>query len=351
MKYLALLLLISVALLAYFQWLEPPTPEEVPCTVCIVDEFYDQVRMEKGMDWSKELDTGIEGKLTAKVQQIIDAEGSGHTRVKVDENHLDKVVREILVADPEITQKANLLRGVACTFERLYCQSKILSEEEKEARREIIIEEFKKKIYALVDGSGGHTKQPTEPKPEKTVVSPETRTDKARIAPSPSDAPVEKNAATNWLTSSKHYNISLQGYSGKDVGLSGSISMHLGRKGFAVSNSLLSSAFIAKHSAKLWQGDAGTIGRILPTDQLKCICTVRSNLETSSKTMEGRAFNVVSGNTEIGLLVLSSEEYFTVNISKSGAGPAGDATLAMQDYTEKLLGSNEFAQLPLHLCR
>lgn len=91
---------------------------------------------------------GIEAVVKKAVGAKISVSGSySNSNLKIEE-----VYREIIGSNPQITQKANLYRSVACAYYEIACQDKLFDEREKRNRLNEIVAKYEQNIDKIIDG-------------------------------------------------------------------------------------------------------------------------------------------------------------------------------------------------------
>lgn len=124
MKIIKVIIVLALSLLGCGQ---DDEPVDSPCT-CAIPENVDK-KTEKGQNSSNESrNVGASSSIEAVVKKAVDAKISVSGSYSNSELKIEEVYEEIIGSNPEITQKANLYRSVACAYYEIACQDTILSD-------------------------------------------------------------------------------------------------------------------------------------------------------------------------------------------------------------------------------
>jgi hypothetical protein len=318
-----------------------PTDE---CSDCQINALYGEISTTETNKRNRSSNGKISNTLKAQIKRVVDEELNAEIGFDISNSKVTETYQKILSANPDVIEKANIYREVACSFERFYCNSKVLNDLQKHEKIEQILNEFRTNIFGLLDTDKSSEKDktispiPPEPKPTKTDES--SRAD-----------PVSPPSGNKYTTSEQPHDIAIlaQGKYADELG--GAIRMELNRKGYLSSRNYFTSAFLSSFSAQVWNGNAAALTPLDLSSNLNCICTINSEVESRINTLQGRTYTELTGVTRIQLILLGSAESFAYTIRKAGSGPESDPNLALEDYTRKVFSSEEFSKIPFSLCK
>lgn len=143
---------------------------------CAIQENVDK-KTEKGQDNSdRTLGGGANGGVEAIVKKAVDAKISISGSYLGSNQKIEEVYREIIGSNPQITQKANLYRSVACAYYEIACQDKTLSDKEKTNRLNEVVAGYELNIHKIIneEKSAGIEKEQITPEPKKEKITPKT---------------------------------------------------------------------------------------------------------------------------------------------------------------------------------
>lgn len=117
---------------------------------CPILESVDK-KTEKGQDNSDETwKVGAKGGVEAVVKKAVDAKISVSGSYSNSNLKIEEVYKEIIGSNPQITQKANLYRSVACAYYEIACQDKTLNKKEKSGRLNEVIAGYEQNINKII---------------------------------------------------------------------------------------------------------------------------------------------------------------------------------------------------------
>ncbi|MDX2068530.1 MAG: hypothetical protein SFV55_08900 [Haliscomenobacter sp.] len=140
---------------------------------CVIEENVDK-KTEKGQDNSDQtLEGGANGGVEALVKKAVDAKISISGSYLGSNQKIEEVYREIIGSNPQITQKANLYRSVACAYYEIACQDKTLSDKEKTDRLNEVVAGYEENIHKIIneEKTAGIEKEQLTPEPQKENIN------------------------------------------------------------------------------------------------------------------------------------------------------------------------------------
>lgn len=118
---------------------------------CAILESIDK-KTARGQDSSDQSwGVGANGGIEAVVKKAIDTKISISGSYSNSSTKIEEVYTEITGSNPQITQKANLYRSIACAYYEIICQDKSLSEKEKTERLREVVAGYEDNIYKIID--------------------------------------------------------------------------------------------------------------------------------------------------------------------------------------------------------
>lgn len=140
----------------------PNNNESKECA-CSIPEIKD-IKRERGQgNTSQAWDVGTKGEVDAVVKKAVDAKISISGSYANSNSKIEEVYSEIIGANPQITQKANLYRSVACAYYEIVCQDNSLSEQQKSSKLHEVVAGFEKNIKSiLLDEKPSKQEQPRQ---------------------------------------------------------------------------------------------------------------------------------------------------------------------------------------------
>lgn len=328
--------------------------EDRGCEECPFEKSFDKV-----IEESSEADsTYYSGKLSLElansVTKIVGLKLEGSGTAGTREATITDTYKEIIANDPSITQRLNVYKEVACAYTKFYCKSNVLTDREKHDKMEQALKDFELNIHRVIQEKSvnsssdlnGSSATPSsnnkEPFPQEPAVREE---EVVKVSP----APVK---TYNYLNSNQAYDLAILSGGSFERELGGGLRNHLDRLGYKTSRNVFNAKFLQDFGSKLWSGSFEGMSALGLSDKLNCICTIEANdLVAQKKTLEGRDYQEVDGTVHIQLYSLLSGEVLDYSIYKAGAGPSERSSVAIDDYFRKVTESQEFSQIPFHLCR
>lgn len=138
---------------------------------CPIPESVDK-KTEKGQDSADQTwGVGANGSVEAVVKKAVDAKISVSGSYSNSNSKIDEVYTEIIGSNPQITQKANLYRSIACAYYEIVCQDNSLSEQQKSSKLHEVVAGFEKNIKSILLNE----KQIKQEQPRQDLVKPSTQ--------------------------------------------------------------------------------------------------------------------------------------------------------------------------------
>lgn len=146
MKRFAVLVHLSI----FITFCTPPKePQSIQC-VCAIEETKD-VKLQREKNESNQASKiDISGGIDAVVKKAVDAKISISGSYSNSSSKIEEVYSEIINVNPQITQKANLFRNIACAYYEIVCQDKSLSEQSKSKQLKEVIAGYEKNIIKIL---------------------------------------------------------------------------------------------------------------------------------------------------------------------------------------------------------
>ncbi|MFZ2897299.1 MAG: hypothetical protein WA004_01680 [Saprospiraceae bacterium] len=117
---------------------------------CAIPESVDK-KTERGQGNSdKTWGIGTRGDVEAVVKKAVDAKISISGSYSNSNTKIEEVYTEIIGSNPQITQKANLFRSIACAYYEIVCQDNSLNEKEKADKLREVIAGYESNIYKII---------------------------------------------------------------------------------------------------------------------------------------------------------------------------------------------------------
>ncbi len=138
---------------------------------CTIKEIVDtkKGKEQKNSNQTWEAQAGAE--LEALVKKVVDAKIDISGSYSNSNSKIEEVYSEISIANPQITQKANLYRTVSCAYYEIVCQDKSLNDKDKSAKLKEVIAGFEKNIHNILNEE---KLEKTEIKQDVIINKPET---------------------------------------------------------------------------------------------------------------------------------------------------------------------------------
>lgn len=252
-----------------------PTDE---CKDCQINALYGEISIKETNKHNRNLSSKISNTLKAQIKHVVDEQLSTEIGFDISNSTITETYQKILSANPDVIEKANLYREVACSFERFYCNSKVLNDVQKHQKIEQILNEFRTNIYDLLgDGKSSEKKEKLpsiSPNLKSTEISESIRVD-----------PIQQHTITKYATTDQSYDIAILAAGKYADELGGAIRMELNRKGYLSSRNYFTSAFLSSFSSQAWNGNVGALAQLGLSPKLNCICTINSDLGSRINTL------------------------------------------------------------------
>ena len=356
-KFLGVMLLLLVVAVGLYVWRTSVDDAVRQCEVCPIAENYDSGERERIDRREEGIVAGPRVVLDEDVLGLISAEVDAEARFTDRRRRVEKSFNRILGKNPELTQRSNILRGVACAYLANYCNNPDLSDREKMQLSNTVIAEYSEQVTAL---SANDTSAPTpRPIPGPPFGDGEQNSKKSTDPPTPIGNLVPGDTPPAPTPVSTVRNEYVQATSASDVALyaapgveqtllRGAVQRHLSQQQMSVNSQFFSGAFERDWGAQLPHGTVDWPRVLKNAPAPACICAVSGELRTGNQTVMGRSLDKVSGTTHV-LLRTRSGHLTTHAIDAVGTGTSAGAARA--EYARKLVEKPEFQSIPFHLCQ
>lgn len=179
---------------------------------CKIPPITDIVREYKKDKSNEYVNVNLEGGIEAGlIKKVVDAKINASSELGNSTSSIQEIYSEILAANPEITQKANLYRVIALAKCENVCQDESLSNKGKTDKKAIILSEFEKNIFKIIDNQfdkkrtisqDGKNKQPQDNNYENAL---KKEIEKKEDISAIKHSPIEENETKPIPSSSKTY--------------------------------------------------------------------------------------------------------------------------------------------------
>lgn len=135
---------------------------------CTIAEISDIKKEREQGNSSQAWDVGSSGEIDAVVKKAVDAKISISGSYSNSNSKIEEVYTEIVGANPQITQKANLYRSIACAYYEIVCQDNSLNEQQKSSKLNEVVAGFEKNIKSILSNE----KPSRQEQPKQELVKP-----------------------------------------------------------------------------------------------------------------------------------------------------------------------------------
>lgn len=355
------LVLSGIGVSAFF--FAKPQNEVAKCSICGIEKAADEEGVSTEQDFKRSLQSGLQARIDAEVRTTIGAGIFSEMGVGAEEQQVTNTYKKILPANLERRQRANLYRAVACAYERLYCESEVLTPYQKQQKFEQLIKEYERKIDRLLDGDELETDPvshlPTEPTPpDPKATPPEKPTGVPRVeTPTRVSSPavtrrLEQEEVAMYISGTRNYDVAIINFQEALPEVTNAILNRLNMLGLNADRSVFTDGFYTAFAHSLKNKNWSFLPTAGIGDRVHCLCTVTGKLGTTTSTVRGREIATVSGPVSINLIDARSGQLLgNETISVHGAGPSANPTLATTNYLNKLIDNAHFRALPFILCQ